>query len=328
MRLPRNVVVLIVAVAVLAALAVAAYLLISGINRFGDIEREVQGSKGTLDGFYGQDPFPSQGNVSRERRNVELLKEWFSRTVGAMGKGQVESDEKSPSLFMGFLGEERARLEEDALAAGTGIPEDFAFGFGRYFQKEGELPAPDDVPRLTEQLQVIGDLCAVVYGAGVKTLSSIAREQFEGAPVAVRRRTPRPTRPGARPTRRMRTGSGGIQNPNAGLVDEGESYGKYHFVIECAVMEDGLWKLLNGFARHEMFVVPTGVWLKKAGEDVKMGEVLDRRPGALGREPEPDAAPRDDGFGTYRRQRLVSGPQLEVPMIVRIELDVYKFRKD
>ena len=316
MRLPKKVVVLTVTVAVLVALGVAGYLLVSGIGHFGAIEREFQGSKDTLGRYYRQDPFPSQGNVSRERRNVDLLKEWFDRTASAMAEGQVGSEEKSPSLFTGFLGEERARLEREA---GDAVPEDFAFGFARYFEKGGELPAPDDVPRLTEQLQIVGNLCAVMFDAGVKSLSSVVREEFEGGPVSVGRSQVRPGRP-------TRTRMGDLKNPDAGLIPEGESYGKYHFVIEFAALEENIWKVLNGFAKNRMFIVPTGVWLKKSGVDVKVVEHVERAPGA-GRPGEGGAA-GDEGLPKYRRQRLVSGPRLETPLGVRIELDVYVFRKD
>jgi len=94
-------------------------------------------------------------------------------------------------------------------------------------------------------------------------------------------------------------------------------------VLEFMALEESVWKVLNGFARHRVFIVPTGVWLKRTGEDVKILERVETGSG-----PGPAVDDAMDGFGTFRRQRLVSGPKLETPLSVRMELDVYTFRKD
>jgi hypothetical protein len=105
-------------------------------------------------------------------------------------------------------------------------------------------------------------------------------------------------------------------------------FAKYHFVVDFSAKEAVLWQVLNRLAASEMFIVVTGVWIEKNKDDVRPAPA---RPEAEAPEAAPagrtapkagDKAPE---AVTYRRERLVSGPQIEDPMSVRLELDVYKF---
>jgi len=315
MKFHKKVLVIPLGIAALAVLAVAVLLLATGISRFSDTKGSLDKSKRELTRYYDEDPFPSEDNVLKEQDNVEVQDEWFKSLVNRLRQGQVESDDKSPSLFMGLLGRKRTELMKLGEASGTALDPRFTFGFGRYFAERGELPAPDDVPRLTEQLLVVERLCALLFDEKVTRLEKIAREEFEGAPVASRLApgTTAGTRP--RPRRPGRTRDA-LRNPDAGLIPKDELCGKYHFMLEFEAREESVWRVLNRLAKHEIFIAVTGVWFTKQGDDIVLSG-QERKGGQANPEP----------FGSYRRERLVCGPQMEKPMVVRVDLDVYKFRE-
>jgi hypothetical protein len=331
----------------LALLGVAAYLLYGGISQFARTETSLQKAKQELELHYNRDPFPSPSNVSMEQRNVEEQDDWFRGLMTLLRRGQIESQEKSPSIFVGVLGEKTGKL----LKAGKGrIPEGFAFGFGRYFAKGRELPelpAPGDVPRLTEQLLIVESLCKALFAEQAVRLEAIVRQEFEGGPpgggagggdasAGAGGGGLSPIRP---------AGGDGVAAPapapdaaSAGVLAENALFGRYHFVLDLTARESAVLEVLNRLASMDLFVVVTGVWMQRQGEDVRPPPVAApvAAPGAGGAEEGADggaaatgavARASAAGVGLYKRDRLVSGPQIEGPLAVRLELDVYKFRE-
>jgi len=308
-------------------LGVASYLLYSGISEFARTQDSLRNTKMELERYYAQDPFPSPANVAIEARNVASQEDWFTRIMASLRRGQITSSDRSPSIFIRTLDKSKPRLRACAETNGVELAEGCEFGFARYFAG-GERPGPDDVPRLTEQMAIVEELVTVLFEEKVSRLERVQREEFEGA-VTVKTRPVaggglRPVRPGAglrkpRPSRSGKGGQGALSaRPGTGIIEKGALFGRYHFVLEFQAAESTVWRVLNRYASHELFVITTGVWLHKGHEDVKAS---------------PPAAPQGDsetpvlGAGAYKRERLVSGPQLEQPMSVTIELDVYKFKE-
>jgi len=306
-------------------LVVFGFLLFLVLRELHGTERELQERQAVLSEYYSRNPFPSPGNVAREAENVQLLESWLERLLSLARQGQIEPEEGStPSRFVNTLGEKRNRLLALAQNADVKLPSrDFAFGFDRYFVAGSTLPAPEDVPRLSQQLAIIDNLCGVLFEEKISEIVAIERQEFEGGGVA----------PGA--GRRGMAGRlgvfGGEDVTGAGLLSEGDLYTSLRFVLEFKTKEKALISVLNRLSRHSMFCVIKSLAIDKEVADVK--EVKPKED--VGRTKEGEEAPAEgttpeaakvDEQTLPRRSRIVSGLPVEKPMRVVMCLDVYRFR--
>ncbi len=292
--------------AVLAVMFIAsAVLLFRGIREFQREEARVNNKKTQLHKYYDKEPFPSSVNVDVERENVATAMKWFERTMTDLRERQVDTGyERSPSVFILNL-QDKYRTITDMFPRNESI----SIGFERYLAEDMRTPRPAEVPRLTEQLAIIEELVTILNKAGVKKLGKIDREVFEGAGQPVE----------SAGYRSRGSGAARIRNSGAGLVAEDSLYGKYRFVLDFEAEEEAVLKTLNGLVDHDLFVVVVYISMEKPKGDVRHpGEiaVTERKAGD------------DEGEYPLREDRLVSGLQLEKPMSIRLELDVYKFAEE
>jgi hypothetical protein len=276
-----------------------------------------------LDRLYHRNPFSSEQNLKVEQDNLQVLNEEMQSLLAAMGKGQIESVNQSPPKFMAQFWEARSTLKAQAREMGVELAggDEFDFGFGRHMQ--GNLPAPQDVPRLTQQLKIVQALCGVLYTARIVELKGIGREEFEVD--AVSGAAVKPTAPAGR---RPQAGhvSLNVLGPNAGLIPDGQLFGKWHFTWVFTARESALVSLLNGLARSPVFAVVTRLdvvaddkLFQKAAEPGRVATKTDKRglEAVVAKEGTP---------GLTRDQRVVCGRSV-TPLTVRMELDVYQFVK-
>ncbi len=313
------------------ALLAAGYVLYRGISRFGAARVSLGMAKANLEGFYREPVFPSNDNVGREKANTTKLAGWFDELAAELRKGNVVSTERSPSAFKTvYLEKALERLLQEAQAAGTELPTAFGFGFEQYAGTD-VLPRPDDVPRLMEQLVLVNRICRILFANRVKALSAVGRTAFEdqaaAAPAAA---APAPSgRAGRRPTRTQPAApppSAVVAQP--GVVPKGALFGKYRFVIEFSAKESTLIGVLNALASSPSFTVVKVVRLNK-GIPVLMPGTVD--PAAADGVPIPGVGAQPTTAAPVLRlgpSYPVSGLEMEIPMQVRMELDVYKFKGD
>ena len=310
----RKNIVLIVMAGILGVLFIgSAVLLFRGIGRFNASEENLEKEQEKLDKFYEKDPFPSEANVEKERQNVETVRQWFRRIMAELRQGQITPDaSKSPSLFILTL--QRKKEEMEALFPET---ENLRFGFEQYLVEDMVSPLPADVPRLTQQLLITEQLAKVLNTAGVRKLERIERELFEGVEEAPERRG------GGRSTARRRSvrrgRSGELANADAGEIPPGALYGKYHFLLEFEAREDSVLETLDRFSGHDLFIVMTWLSFERESRDVR---TLEQAQHAVS---EAEKKRLSEGDDLPRAERLMSGPSLEEPMMVRMEVDVYNF---
>jgi hypothetical protein len=203
---------------------------------------------------------------------------------------------------MDRLGRTQKNLERSRRS--TVLPSGFLFGFERF--KDAVPPAPDDVPRLTMQLQILERLCLLLFEEGVAEITEIQRDLIEGGGG--------PSQPAGRAPSQATT-----EQQGAGILRAGELYAKLHFAIEMRARETEVISLLNRLVNLDMFVVVTSLGFEKDAPDV----VASRE--ASG---EDVAAPSKLQDYPSRPQRMVSGPEIAKPMKVRIELGVYRFANE
>lgn len=290
-------------VVALLLIAGSALLLVSSKRSVHRLEQDLAMRRQELSSAYQRDPFPAAENVQRENDNAASLNTWYAKLVGQAGKEQLDLEERSPSAFLSQLGTTQRELLATANDLSR-VPRDFAFGFERYFGEGSKLPSPEHVPRLTQQLVIIDSLSRLMFGQNVAKIRSIQREVFEGGVSDAARR-------GAK---------GLLENPQAGLLAADALFSKFHFILEMEARESTVLGILNELAKRDLFIVVTRVDFKKQTADVKPVE-----PRAA-REPQSDQ-PAIVAKPLERAERLVCGLALETPMIVTMEVDVYRFRK-
>jgi hypothetical protein len=312
-----------VLVVLVVALGVPAFLLYDAFRAFSGAEQRQKSAWQRLSELYGQKPFPSDSNIEIEKDNVRVIDGWRKDLVTRLSQTELGRPHKTPSTFQIFLSETRKQLNQAAVRSGTSVPENFAFGFGAYADS-GALPSPlDDVPsRLAEQLTIVDYLCRILFDEKVHEINAVQREEVEsirtearpsGAAPVVPSGPSRPGRPAPRPAHGQTTPQKG------GDAGGGEAHRKLHFALEFKAKERSVIGVLNRFAKDPMFIVVTGVELERTG-----GEAVGATPGS--------EAPRDPAVpapaALSRQERQVSGPEMEAPVRVRLDVDVYRFKEE
>ncbi len=307
----------------------AAFLLYQSVARFNVSQAELKSKSSELSAFYQEDPFPSRDNVKVEGTNAVMLTQWFDALMVRLSSSNISSQDRSPSLFKSVFGSTRSALKRRAVESGSVLPEDFAFGFSAYAGVDS--PNPDNVPRLMEQLKIMSTLCEILYKNGVKSLTSIQRDEFESSRADSSSSAARAAS-GRRSSSRRRSRSPAAPAPasgkghavsKAGLIGEGALYGKYHFVVEFTCLSESLFGILNDLASCKMFSVVTSLKVTKA--------IPDLVPPAIEVPAENESSTPLPAAGRPEkkaRQRRVCGPEMELPANVRIEIDVYKFKEE
>ena len=315
------------AIAVLVGLA--GFLLYRGYRQFSRTSGTLRTSKMSLDSYYAKNPFPTDDNLKVERQNGETLDSWLDRLMSELREGQVEPRTIAPATFMTRFNRVQNDLMDVAKESGTDCPGDFAFSFERY-ALTGELPAPPDVPRLTQQLTMVEGLCRLLFSAGITELSSVERDVFETAQGEESSTATASPRTGRR-AGRVRPGKG-LSRHDAGLFAKKALSARFHFTLKFTARESAVLPILNGLATHDMFAVVTSVSFTKKDPDVLQP---DREQVAIVKETQEGVDQETDGDGVVkpptmapsRSERIISGLERETPMQVSLEVDVYNFAK-
>ena len=326
----------------------AAAMLVRSILQYREQEQAFNRLRSRLTQLYRAEVFPSEENVTLERENREQLEGWFEDLLAELGKENISRDDRSPSQFIGRLERTRNTLRQQADRDRIRLPEagtNFAFGFERY-AGTGLLPSPDDVPRLTEQLIIATRLTRILYDSEITSLRAIQRDVFEETTTPEQPREPTVTRRGAAPA--PRRGPDTRQPVRAarqpGIRGEGDMFATYRFTLEFDAREEALARFLNALASTPMYTVVRTVRLRKEVPEMVVTSTAaatattERRAGVdadvaflFGGE-EPVGTPTDPsaepalGAALVGTSRPVSGIEMETPMQVRLEVDVYKFR--
>ncbi len=286
-----------------------ALLLFMSYSKLGKVETNISAKLNTLEYLHSGNPFPSTENVEIELQNGQELKSWFETLLRTSGEGQIDQDMRTPSKFMQLLRKTRSSLLKQA---GEGVvAPNFAFGFDRYFVPGSALPGPDHVSRLAQQLAIVECISGIMFEEGVVRLSSVKREVFEGGRAE-----------------QFSTGA----TATAGEIKEGDMYGKLRFEFEFDAPEAALKGIMNRISSNQLFIAVGTIDYTKRGSDVH--EALIPEPGKTSVDPgdvvltaEDEGVEVDEQGRVFpsRYQRVVTGPGLEVPMVIRMELNVFRF---
>ena len=329
---------------VVIILAAGALLFVS-LRKMRSARTQRDAAVSTLDRLHQSNPFPSGENVATNKTNLEQSREWVAQLTELLHEGAVGYDEqfKSPPQFMEKLQlAQKSMIDRDPTYTPSKpdaepspiLPANFMFGFDRYLQTGAQMPLPDDVPRLVQQLGMVERLTEVLYGAGIVSLKELKRETFEKAVVAG---TGTPGAPGvaaagpggaaARPTRRSsRTSRKRTKPPRERKNEkksggpEPEMYSSQRFEIRFSAFENAIVDVMNTLGTNELFSVIQEASFLRQDDGVFMPTQADQEPKVL-----PQGVvlgPKDWGVS----ERMVSGATLGEPVDVKLVVDVYTFK--
>ncbi|MBN1675987.1 MAG: Amuc_1100 family pilus-like protein [Kiritimatiellae bacterium] len=310
---------------VLVLLLVVGIFLAREVRRFRDAKQDLAGAQRRLDQYYNSNPFPSETNVEQLSKNRESAQRFFSALLDRMSEAQIEPREKMRQTeFQKLFEKTRKTLVEGAAGHEVALKDEFAFGFDRYVR---DLPhRAEDVPRLAQQLEVVEQLCGVLYAARVRELLSVGREVFETLPDTASERGR-----GGAPSED--TEADEAARRRAGIMEPDALYARWHFTLRFRATEGSFLDALNRLAQSRMFVVVTGLAVtneKAELEPVIRSEAASRggltggadsgRRGSRRRR----AGPRVDFRDVPHLHRVAFGNEL---VDVTLGVDVYRFAK-
>ena len=309
MQSRQKMIVIVASVIIGLLFAGAAFLLVRGFLQFYEVETSLKESKNTLEQLYKRNPFPSQENLGMEKENLRVIEQELIGLQSAMCAEQVEPVGQSPAGFINQFFETQRALLSGAATASIAVTKGFDFSFGRHMT--GNLPAPQDVPRLTQQLKIVETLCNILYAAKISKLAGIARQEFEvDAPGATPPKAPTLGRP-------VEISLKNVTDPMAGIIPTGQQYGRWHFVLQFSGRESSVMNILNGFAKCPVFVIVTR--LNVEGDE----KLFERKEVAVAKAADDSLVVKEAPKAKDYRVMCGRDTQLNV----KLELDVYQFAK-
>ena len=337
---------LLVAAMVVVALIVlvACYLIYNGISQSDEARQDRDNNFGSFKRtFEKADPFPNEDNIKRMGENIGVMTEGFQSLVTDLGEGVTLAGVSTDAEFGRRREEVLKKLTEAAPIGHSGsriIPADFMFGFDAY--RDGHAAKLEYIPRLLLQLDIIDAVIREMYASDVFAINEVSREVFEGGPVEASSSDEEESGRGRRGRRGRRSGrddtgdavSEASSSATGDISDIGVPLNrqKFHFAFDAK--ESSLVDFLNRLASMPMYIAVTKLSFEKAGEDVaseKPGSDRPSRParGRFGgrKTAEQQAEPPADA-PTGRLARLFSGRNLESPVHVQLDIEVYNIHRE
>lgn len=314
----------------------------------GEAKSERDSNARALDRIYGGDVFPSEGNVAAMD---DILGEFvrqrarFTNELVACNVDKSGPDEFSPSVFLSKLSEGVRSLRAAApLVDGRrSVSDSFCFGFDAYFGNDETFPKKEEVPLMVQQLKIAAILAKELYAAQVSQLTRLEREAHDGATLAMKRdSSPRRSEPA------YDGGRDGDGRPEQGRT----LFTTQRTVLEFQAKQNALVDFLDRLnSLKRPFIIVSSISVKKIGEDVKKAPVFEktgddrpqqsarsarrtRRAGRRGEEPEEHAAQEQPAQAAPAptempaELRIVSGPDVDPLLAVRLELDIFNFGEE
>ncbi len=301
----------------LACLGVGGFL-IKAMGDCGEAEEARNQDYDQLLSLYGAKPYPSDENIARVREDRGALEAWLASASNLVHRGDIPLEDQTPAVFKQSLqAKVRALSAQTGAVKGKVVEAGFKFGFDKYLG-EDRLPEKEHVARLSGQLAVIEQVCQALYAANILSLDKVGREAFDDgmAEQAVEDAAPRGRRKGAgRAAARVAT-----QDAGQGL------FSKQRFSFEFKARPGAFVDALNRLAALDLFVVVAEAEFHKTADPLALRESRKKdRPGSEPAAADGSAPAPADLSALSHVDRIVTDPELEPPLSVRLDLDVYSF---
>jgi len=310
----RHKIILIVCGIVLAAVCLGAgWLLFTALSAKSAAAVERNQAYEELQRIYRSKVFPSGENIARVGEDQKALEAWLATASNLVHKGDLCIDHKSPTGFKQVL---QATVRELSVHPGANqgkiVAAGFNFGFDKYLGQSDSLPASEHVDRLAAQLAVIEKICKELYAANILELKAVTRETFD----EVSAEQPREETS----SRRRRRRDDAAAAPAAVRTESGY-FSKQRFTFEFLARPSAFIEALNRLAALDLFVVVAEIEFRKTGD------LLAQRNAAKKESADKagDGKPAADPATLKHVERIVTDPELEPPVSVKLDVDVYSF---
>ncbi len=273
-----------------------------------------------VQGIYGGKVFPSAETIARVNADQKALEAWLVNASNVVHEGELRVEAKTPTGFKQTLqATVRALSAHPGAANGKIVASGFHFGFDKYLGESDSLPSTEHVDRLTRQLTIIEMLCKELYAANILELKTVTRETFEEQAL--------PGQPGSEPQpasrRRRRRDEASAPAPVAPVRETAGYFSKQRFTFEFLARPTAFITALNRLAAMKLFVVVAETEFRKTDDPLAKRAVKKREGAAPGQGGGGEAAV--DPATLTHAQRLVTDPNLEPPVNVKLDIDVYSF---
>jgi len=301
----------------LVAVAAASVVLFRGLAESNRTRSARDDARRRLESFYNRNPFPSVENVEIEKRNLETAREWSRELLAELQHADIRVTERQPRVFSSRRESIIADLIATAPVGEAGekvVASDFAFGFDAY--KGGQSADTADVQRLIRQLLITEQLIRAAYDSKVLRIAAISRDQFEsgGSPAAAASQGGGRRGGGEAVAEETAQDTHEIDGPVPMTVER--------FTMQLTANEVSLVELMNRIAKLPVFAVVTRLDFSKQGSDYK-APPQEREAAGAGLAGGPTALANPQPVS--RTARLVTGRDLEAPLSVTLDIEVYSF---
>lgn len=280
--------------------------------------------------IYGQKVFPSKENIERVKEDEKALTAWLTTASNVVHKGDLVIGQESPTGFKKLLLDTvRSLANHPGGVSGKVVASGFNFGFDRYLGESTILPEKDQVDRLARQLSVIETICNELYAAKIVSLDAIARETFEEKGASEKK--VQEDRPSNRPKNKNRRSREDVSGRGAkasaaqgGAVHDSDLFSKQRFTFQFRARPDALVEVLNRLAAMDLFIVVAETEIRKT-EDPLVKPASAPGSGPAKKSGAPFGAAVVDPATVPHAQRIVTDPELDAPVSVKLDIDVYSF---
>jgi hypothetical protein len=290
----------------------------------GEAEEKRDSAYDQLKSLYESKIFPSEKNIARIKEDKVVLEAWATQVSNLLAKASIKVDDLTPVRFKQELQKTvRDLVVEKSPSGKSFVASDFMFGFDRYLGNSDSLPQGGDVAQLAQQLQLIHLVVRELYAANIGRLTSVERDVFEAdasekrqgvSPAASRRPAAAARKSGQKPVVGVTADVSDAMDPalSALLI-------RQKFVFGFQAKPAALAGALNRLAAMEAFVVVSGVEFSKAEDSILLAEQRKKEVAKAAEEVKTTPAPAAASV----RDRIVTDPEREPPMNVRLSVDVY-----
>lgn len=300
-------------IAVLVILVVLVFLL-RAQAAYRRVQSELSEAQNRFDRLTRREPYPSADNIERMNNNLERLRKLADEIQAMLTAGQIAAEQIEPADFAPLLERTIARLTQKAAESGVDLPERLTLGLARYLA--GEMPAPEDVPRLVVQLKTMEAMCNLLFNARITSLISVDRQAFEAAARTESSESPTPVRR----RRAIVTEEAQAQQPGKiPLPPDNPLYQVERVTVSFRARDAVLWEVFNALAQSPIIAVVVDAQLSNTLGD-KIGKPQPVSP-IGGDTPAPGGIVR---YPTHE-ERVIAGRE---PIQANLIIDVYRFVKE
>ena len=300
--------------------AVAGWFLFTAVTAKNEAKGKRDQSYEALQAIYRAKVFPNETNIVQVAEDQKTLEAWLATASNLVHTGDRRLEALSPSRFKDQLTATVRKLSDHpGVVNGKIAAADFNFGFDQYLGGQvSVLPDEADVPRLNVQLVIIEQICEELVAADVLALKTVTREIFETAKAEGGEGQNAPSG-----RRRRDRGEPGAPAAKSAAADTSEFYSKQSFTFEFQARPTALVDALNRLAKMALFCTVAELEVVKSADSLAAYNTKKSGAGGAGAR---DGAKEEEDLSTVpHEKRVVTRPELEPPVNVKLVVDVYSF---